>query len=52
MGEVSMAGEIVGRRCGRELSAEDLEIIRVAVREADPPLRSEIAWRQRNAMLQ
>ena len=40
-----MGGEIVGKLCGRELTAGDLEIIRVVVREADPPLRSEIARR-------
>jgi hypothetical protein len=40
-----MGGEIVGKLGGRELTAGDLEIIRVAVREADPPLRSEIARR-------
>jgi hypothetical protein len=40
-----MGEEIVGKLCGRELTAEDLESIRVAVREADPPLRSEITRR-------
>jgi hypothetical protein len=40
-----MGEEIVGKLCGRELTAEDLESIRVAVREAAPPLRSEITRR-------
>jgi len=40
-----MGEEIVGKLCGRELTAEDLKSIRVAVREADPPLRSEITRR-------
>jgi hypothetical protein len=40
-----MGEEIVGKLCGRDLTGEDLESIHVAVREADPPLRSEIARR-------
>ena len=35
----------VGKLCGRPLSAADLETIRRAVREADPPLRAEVARR-------
>ncbi|HSO80726.1 MAG TPA: hypothetical protein VLQ88_11240 [Chromatiaceae bacterium] len=35
----------IGKLCGRALSAADLERIRAAVREADPPQRAEIARR-------
>ena len=35
----------VGKLCGRPLSAADLEAIGRAVREADPPLRAEVARR-------
>jgi hypothetical protein len=45
MGQVSMNEEPVGKLCGRPLSAADLESIRAAVREADPPQRAEIARR-------
>lgn len=45
MGQVSMSEEPVGKLCGRALSGADLELIRATVREADPPLRSEIARR-------
>jgi len=40
-----MADRCVAKLCGRALSAADLEIIRTAVREADPPQRAEIARR-------
>lgn len=40
-----MADGCVAKLCGRALSAADLEIIRTAVREADPPQRAEIARR-------
>lgn len=40
-----MNEEPVGKLCGRPLSAADLESIRAAVREADPPQRAEIARR-------
>jgi len=40
-----MSEETVGKLCGRSLSAADLEVIRTAVREADPPQRAEIARR-------
>ena len=40
-----MGEAIVGKLCGRALTEGDLETIRGAVREADPPLRSEIARR-------
>ncbi|HSO83499.1 Druantia anti-phage system protein DruA, partial [Thiocapsa sp.] len=40
-----MNEEPVGKLCGRALSAADLESIRTAVREADPPQRAEIARR-------
>lgn len=45
MGHVSMNEEPVGKLCGRARSAGDLERIRAAVREADPPQRAEIARR-------
>ncbi len=45
MGQVSMNEEPVGKLCGRALSVPDLESIRAAVREADPPQRAEIARR-------
>lgn len=35
----------VGKLCGRPLSAADLETIRRAIRDADPPLRAEVARR-------
>ena len=35
----------VGKLCGRPLSAEDLETIRRAIGEADPPVRAEVARR-------
>jgi len=34
---MSMAERCVAKLCGRALSAGDLETIRTAVREADPP---------------
>ena len=40
-----MGEAIVGKLCGRTLTEEDLEAIRTAVREANPPLRAEIARR-------
>jgi hypothetical protein len=40
-----MGEAIVGKLCGRPLTEGDLERIRVAVREAEPPLRAEIARR-------
>jgi len=40
-----MAERCVAKLCGRALSAADLERIRTAVREADPPQRAEIARR-------
>jgi len=35
----------VGKLCGRPLSAADLERIRRAIGDADPPLRTEVARR-------
>ena len=35
-----MGNAIVGKICGKELTAGDVEAIRAAVREADPPLRA------------
>ncbi len=40
----------VGKLCGRPLSAVDLEAIRRAVREAQPPLRAEVARRVCDAL--
>jgi hypothetical protein len=40
-----MGEAIIGKVCGKGLTEADLEAIRVAVREADPPLRAEIARR-------
>ena len=40
-----MGDAIVGKVCGRALTEGDLEAIRGAAREADPPLRAEIARR-------
>jgi hypothetical protein len=40
----------VGKLCGRPLSAADLEAIRRAVREAEPPLRAEVARRVCDAL--
>ena len=39
-----MAAESI-RVCGRELSATDIERVREVIREASPPLRSEVARR-------
>jgi hypothetical protein len=38
-----MSETCVGELCGRPLSAADLETIRRAIGEADPPLRAEVA---------
>jgi hypothetical protein len=38
-----MIGGSVGKLCGRALSAADLERIRRAIGEADPPLRAQVA---------
>jgi len=40
-----MGDAIVGNICGKALSEGDLDAIRGMVREADPPLRAEIARR-------
>ena len=45
-----MGDAIVGKVCGRALTEGDLEAIRAAVREADPPLRAEIARRVCDAL--
>jgi hypothetical protein len=45
MGQERMIEAIVGKLCGRALSAADLEGIRRAIGEADPPLRAEVARR-------
>jgi hypothetical protein len=45
-----MGDAIVGKICGKELTAGDVETIRGAVREADPPLRAEIARRVCDAL--
>jgi hypothetical protein len=45
-----MGTECVAKLCGRALSAADLEVIRTAVRQADPPLRAEIARRVCDAL--
>ena len=44
-GGIRMDEAIVGKLCGRRLTEEDLETIRTAVHEANPPLRAEIARR-------
>jgi hypothetical protein len=45
MGQEQMSEAGVGTLCGRPLSAADLETIRRAIGEADPPLRAEVARR-------
>jgi len=45
MGQEQMSEAYVGKLCGRPLSAADLEAIRRAILEADPPLRAEVARR-------
>ena len=45
MGQGQMSEACVGKLCGRPLSAADLETIRRAIGEADPPLRAEVARR-------
>ena len=45
MGQRQMTEASVGKLCGRPLSAADLETIRRAIGEADPPLRAEVARR-------
>jgi len=45
-----MGDAIVSKVCGRALTEGDLEAIRAAVREADPPLRAEIARRVCDAL--
>jgi hypothetical protein len=40
-----MGETIVGKVCGKTLTEGDLEAIRCAVREANPPLRAEVARR-------
>ena len=45
MGQGQMIEASVGKLCGRPLSEADLEAIRRAILEADPPLRAEVARR-------
>jgi hypothetical protein len=45
MGQEQMSEACVGKLCGRGLTEADLEVIRRAILEADPPLRAEVARR-------